>query len=219
MCGSTVQTGGSSRGIADVRNAAADLGMASRALTADEQTLETFTIARDGVGIIVHADNPLPALSDAQVRSIFTGEVQRWSELGGRDAPITVVNKAEGRATLEVFRTYFGLSSTEIQAHVVIGHNEQGIKTVAGNPSAIGYVSIGVAETDIGRGVPIRLMPTAGVDATIGTVADGSFPIARPLNLVSNGPPQGLAEQFVSYCLSEGVHDLIEAQRFVPSRG
>ena len=66
--------------------------------------------------------------------------------LGGHDAPITVVNKAEGRSTLELFTNYFKLMNSDIKAHVVIGDNEQGIKTVAGNPNSIGYVSIGTAE-------------------------------------------------------------------------
>ena len=55
---------------------------------------------------------------------------------------MTVVNKAEGRSTLELFLDYFKLKSPDVQADVVIGDNEQGIKTVAGNPNAIGYVSI-----------------------------------------------------------------------------
>ncbi|MFZ3179859.1 MAG: substrate-binding domain-containing protein, partial [Methylocystis silviterrae] len=52
-----VQSGGSSRGVADARSGLADLGMASRAPNADETDLQFFTIARDGVGIIVNANN------------------------------------------------------------------------------------------------------------------------------------------------------------------
>ena len=213
-----VQTGGSSRGIADARSGAATLGMISRDLAPDEQDLTAFTIARDGIGVIVHADNPVEELSRSQIAAIFRGEVRNWSELGGEDSEITVVNKAEGRATLEVFKQYFQLTSPEIRADVVIGHNEQGVKTVAGNAGAIGYVSIGVAESDIQQGIAIRLLRIEGMEASIETVADGSFPISRPLNLVANGTVDGPAAELVAFSLSEEVHDLIEAQRFVPSR-
>ena len=213
-----VQTGGSSRGIADARSGAASLGMISRQLAPDELDLTAFTIARDGIGMIVHADNPVPVLTDDQVAAIYRGETRRWSEVGGPNTEITVVNKAEGRATLEVFKQHFGLESPEIRADVVIGHNEQGVKTVAGNPNAIGYVSIGVAEADIRQGIPIRLVPIGGVEPSTRTVADGTFPISRPLNLVANGEPQGPAAELIDFCLSEEVHDLIEAQGFVPSR-
>ncbi len=55
---------------------------------------------------------------------------------------ITVVNKADGRSTLDVFVAASGVPAREIKAQVIIGDNEQGIKVVAGNPRAIGYVSI-----------------------------------------------------------------------------
>ena len=158
-----VQIGGSSRGIADARRGVADIGMASRALTETERDLFSFTIARDGVTLIIHSSNPLSSLSDEQVIAIYTGSITNWKDVGGPDAPITVVNKAEGRSTLELFLDYFTLKNADIQPHVVIGDNEQGVKTVAGNPHAIGYVSIGTAEYDATHGIPIKLLPIAGL--------------------------------------------------------
>lgn len=211
-----VQTGGSSRGIADVRRGTADIGMASRALGEAEADLLAHEIARDGVGIIVHAENPVASLTDQQVVDIYTGKIDSWRQVGGRDAPVVVVNKAEGRATLEVFLGHFGLDNPAIEADVVIGDNEQGVKAVAGNVNAIGYVSVGTAEYDAVHGVPIKLLPSGGVPASTRTLADGSFPISRPLNLVTRGAPTGLAEEFIEYCRSNEVHDLIQAQYFVP---
>src|SRR5262249_48034346 len=62
-----VQTGGSSRGIADARQGLADIGMVSRALKPEENDLHAFAIARDGVCIIVHRENPVRTLTDQQV--------------------------------------------------------------------------------------------------------------------------------------------------------
>ncbi|MBW3540051.1 MAG: phosphate ABC transporter substrate-binding protein [Planctomycetes bacterium] len=211
-----VQSGGSSRGIADARRGLADVGMVSRALKADEHDLHAVTIARDGIGVIVHADNPVAALDDEQIAGIYTGRIENWSAVGGEDAPITVVNKAEGRSTLELFLAHFGLASEDIQADVVIGDNEQGVKTVAGNPHAIGYVSIGTAEYDAAQGVPIRLLPLGGVPASSAAVADGTFPLSRPLNLVTRQEPTGLVKEFLDFARSERVHDIVREQSFVP---
>ncbi len=211
-----VQTGGSSRGIADVRRGLADIGMASRALKPEENDLHAFTIARDGVCVIVHQDNQVSRLTDEQVVAIYTGKINNWKEVGGRDASITVVNKSEGRATLEVFLHHFQLTNPEIKADVVIGDNEQGIKTVAGNRDAIGYVSIGTAEFDSQNGVPIKLLAASGIDATTGNLANGSFPISRPLNLVTKTEPEGLAKEFLEFAQSDRVHDLVEELYFVP---
>ncbi|ADE16041.1 phosphate binding protein [Nitrosococcus halophilus Nc 4] len=211
-----VQTGGSSRGIADAQNGLADIGMVSRGLRPEENNLYGFTLARDGIAVITHKDNPVQQLTDQQIIAIYTGQVTNWKEVGGQDAPITVVNKAEGRSTLALFLQHFSLKSQDIAADVIIGDNEQGIKTVAGNPDAIGYVSIGTAEFDAQQSIPIKLLPLGSVPATIENVRKGSFPLSRPLNLVTGTPPEGWVKEFISFAQSAQVHDLIKEQYFVP---
>lgn len=211
-----VQSGGSSRGVSDARSGLADIGMASRALKSEEGDLKFFTIALDGVGLILHRDNPVKSLTDQQVIDIYTGKITTWREVGGRDTRITVVNKAEGRSTLELFLHHFKLRNSDIKAHVVIGDNQQGIKTVAGNPGAIGYVSIGTAEFDASNGVPIKLLPMNGVAATVENVRNGSFPLSRPLNLVTKYMPMGHSKQFIDFARSKVVNDIVESQYFVP---
>ncbi|OUL33309.1 ABC transporter substrate-binding protein [Nostoc sp. T09] len=210
-----VQSGGSSRGITDARQGVADVGMVSRALKPDEKDLTAFTIARDGVTVILHKNNPVKSLTDKQVVDIYTGKVTNWKQVGGQDGTITVVNKAEGRSTLELFTHYFKLKNTDIKAQVVIGDNEQGIKTVAGNPNAIGYVSIGSAENSEANKVPIKLLPVDAIAATTANVQNNTFPIARPLNLVTKTQPQGLAKEFIDYAQSQQVSDIVKKQNFV----
>lgn len=211
-----VQTGGSSRGVADARSGLADIGMASRELKAEEGDLVGTAIARDGIGVIVHRDNPISMLSDQQIVQIYTGAVSNWKDVGGADAPITVINKAEGRSTLELFLAYYKLKPEQVKASVIIGDNEQGIKTLAGNPDGIAYVSIGSAEYNAGAGIPIKLLATNGVPASTGTVRDGSFPLSRPLTLVTKTQPEGLAKEFIEYARSPAVHDLVKQLYFVP---
>ncbi|MBK6618292.1 MAG: phosphate ABC transporter substrate-binding protein [Nitrosomonas sp.] len=211
-----VQTGGTSRGINDTRNGTADIGMVSRALKPDETDLHAFTIALDGISIILHANNRVAALKKQQIVDIYTGKITNWKSVGGADARITVVNKAEGRSTLELFLHYLELKNSQIKPHTIIGDNPQGIKTVAGNPNAIGYVSIGAAEYEAERGVPIKLLSLDGVDATIANVRKGTFPLSRPLNLITSREPQGLARRFIEFSRSLQIHDLVEVQYFVP---
>ncbi|PKM28696.1 MAG: ABC transporter substrate-binding protein [Gammaproteobacteria bacterium HGW-Gammaproteobacteria-11] len=211
-----VQTGGSSRGIADTRSGRADIGMISRALYASEEDLSGYPFAMDGISLITHSSNPIDALSHEQIIAIFTGQIINWQEVGGPDRLISVVNKAEGRSTLELFLVFFKLSNSDIKAQVVIGDNQQGIKTVAGNPGAIGYVSIGAAEYESELGTPIKLIPLAGVAPTMAHVADGSFPLSRPLNLVTASPAEGLSARFIEFARSNSVHGLINEHFFVP---
>lgn len=212
-----VQSGGSTRGVIDVRSGLADIGMISRSLSEDENDLIGFELARDGVGLILHLQNEVPALSRRQIVDIFTGKVTDWKDVGGRPGRITVVNKAEGRSTLELFLAYFDLGVRDIAAHVVIGDNQQGIKTVAANPGAIGYVSIGTAEFESGAGTPIRLLGLDGVEATVENVKDGTYPLARPLTLVIRPAEKERLRGFIEFARSPEMHDTILEQFFVPS--
>jgi phosphate transport system substrate-binding protein len=211
-----VQSGGSSRGVSDARSGLADIGMVSRALKPDELDLKAFAIALDGVGLILHRDNPVSLLSDQQIIDIYTGKTTDWATVGGNPGPITVVTKAEGRSTLELFLHHFKLKVSDIKAQVVIGDNQQGIKTVAGNRAAIGYVSIGTAEFEAGAGTPIKLLGMAGVAATVENVRNETFPLSRPLNLVTSAEPQDAARAFIDFAQSPEVHDIVKDQFFVP---
>ncbi|MEZ6095279.1 MAG: phosphate ABC transporter substrate-binding protein [Pirellulaceae bacterium] len=211
-----VQTGGSGKGVADARMGVADIGMASRALKPDEGDLVSHQIAADGVGLIVHQSNPIRELSTDQIIAIYQDRVNNWKEVGGEDREILVVHKAEGRATLEVFLQHFDIENPTVKADVIVGDNEHGVKTVSGAEGSIGYVSIGTAEADIEAGVPIRLLPLGGIDASTANVASGAFPMSRPLNLITTDSPSPLATEFIRYCQSSDVHDLVKSQYFVP---
>lgn len=214
-----VQAGGSSRGVADARSGVAQIGMVSRALKPDEADLMAFTVARDGICMIVHGANHVGALTGEQIKAIYTGQLSDWASVGEPAHGMTVVNKAEGRSTLELFLHYFGLKAEQIKADVVIGDNQQGIKTVAGNPYAIAYVSIGTAEYEASHGTPIKLLPMDGIAPSTRAVKDGSFPLARPLNLVTRTAPTGLAKDFIDFALSREAHAYIIKEYFVPVNG
>lgn len=211
-----VQSGGSSRGVADVRRGTADLGMVSRALDGEEPDLTPIPIALDGVTLIVHRSNPVAALTGEQVTAIYTGAITNWRDVGGSDLPITVVHKAEGRSTLELFLDHYGLDNAAVRPSIVIGDNLQGIRTVISDPAAIGYVSIGSAVYEANAGSSLRLLPVDRVEATLANVQIGSFPLTRPLNLVVAGEPSPLARAFLELAASSEVDDLIAGQFFVP---
>ena len=210
-----VQSGGSSRGVADARSGLADIGMVSRDLKASERELVDYPIARDGIAVIVHKSNPIQALSKEQIRNIYLGRITNWKELGGAEMPITVVNKASGRSTLELFAGFMNLEPADIKANIVIGENEQGIKTVANSPGAIGYVSIGTAEYSERAGTALKLISLDGQVPSTQNVADKKYDLSRTLNLVTKGKPSVAVSHFIDYVQSASVKDLVEEQYFV----
>lgn len=77
-----IEQNGSSAGIQAAQEGVVDFGMASRELDAKEsQVLESTTIARDGIVVIVNKKNPLDNLTSEQVRDIYLGKIRNWSEV------------------------------------------------------------------------------------------------------------------------------------------
>jgi phosphate transport system substrate-binding protein len=154
-------------------------------------------------------------LSLEQLKQIYTGQIKNWKVLGGKDLQITVVSKAEGRSTLELFLSFFQLKPTELKASVIIGDNEQGIKTVSGNVGSIGYVSVGTAVFQASNGAKIKVLPMNGIEPNAETIRSGKFPMSRPLNLVTSKTPAPNLKPFIEYAQSTAVKSIVEGQYFV----
>lgn len=213
-----VQGGGSSIGISASRLGLAHIGMVSRALERDESADLTATkIGDDGIGIIVHSDNAVAQLSRDDVVRVYTGAVTSWQKLGGPEAPITVINKEEGRATLELFEKHFDVKDRFVKGAVIIGPNGQAIATIASNPNAIAYVSIGAATRAAAQGAPIRLLHLDGIAATTANVNNGTYSLKRPLMLTTKkGVPAGHVRGLVDFMLSPEGQRIVAEQGFVP---
>jgi phosphate transport system substrate-binding protein len=211
-----VQTVGSGRGIDDVMKGNADIGMASRALTDKESGLYSFAIARDGVCLIVHKDNPVRSLTNRQVFDIYTGKINNWSSVGGKNAPVSPINAKEGFSSVELFTHYFDIRYADIKAQIVVSDNLERVKALIENPNAVTYISVGTAQHAADTGAPIKLLPIAGVAATTKNIRNGNFPISRPLLLLTKELPTGLAKEFINFSLSSQITDIVLQHDFVP---
>lgn len=214
-----VESGGSSKGIADLRKGLVDIAMVSRDLKQEEKdiNLVAHTIARDGIAVVVHGDNTVPEITLKDIEGIFSGNIRNWSELGGDNEEIVVISKAEGRATFVVFMDFFGFSPSDIDADVIVGENAQMIKTITSMRQGIGYVSIGAAAMNIELGSPLRLISLSDVDATVESVSNNSYQPTRPLNLVTYLDRKTIVNDLIAYSQSDLVSEMITELTFTPA--
>ena len=77
-----LQISDSSIGMTQTIEGAYDIGMASRALKdSEKEELEDTQIALDGIAVIVNLENELTSLSEDEVKQIYLGEVEAWSDI------------------------------------------------------------------------------------------------------------------------------------------
>src|SRR5262249_10949241 len=130
--------------------------------------------------------------------------------------PVTLLQLAEGRAAREMFLLYFGLKTTPLHPDQVAATGEQVLDAVARLSGALGYAPLSLAEQAAAAGRPIRLLPLGGVRATRANVANGTYPLSRPLNLVTRASPPEFAADLVDFALSSEVLALLDRFGFVP---
>ncbi len=212
-----VQSRTTDLGIADVRQGLADVGMAARPLRADESSLHALPVAYDGVALLVHKSNPVASLTEDQVASLYLRGSANWKQVGGSDRPVTLVGLIEGHSLRDVFLDRFHLKTSRIVPDQTVGGTAQVIQAVAGQPTAIGYGSLGAAEAAVAQGQPVRLMVLGGAVPSLANLSRGTYPFTRPLNLVMRQQPQGLAGELIDFARSAETHDLLKKHGLVPA--
>lgn len=213
-----LRAGGSGQGLKDVKEGKSDIGMVSRALTTEERDWLPFVVARDGIAISIHSANPVASLSDEQVAAIYTKKIVNWREVGGRDAPISVVGASPQAGSTELFLQQFRIKHGDVRPDVMADANADRFAALGRNPDTILYSSLGEAERRQHAGEKIKLLPHAGIAATSENLAAGRYAVARPLTLVTKGLPSGPAKAFVDYVRSPSAIPVIDRYEFVPYR-
>ncbi len=206
----SVQGGGSSQGVAAAVSGAADIGAASRDLKDEEKTetpeLQAIKIAIDGVAIVVNPANGVSEISKEDVKNIFTGNITNWSELGGKDAPITVVCREEGSGTRDAFESII-MEEEPVTSSAIIQNSNGAVRTtVAGDENSIGFVSLAIVNDEI------KALNIDGVEATVENIKSGTYKVFRNFNYLVKGEPTGLAKAFIDYVLSEEGQAIVQEE-------
>jgi phosphate transport system substrate-binding protein len=210
-----VRSGGTPKGVADLRSGAADIGMVSRALLENERDLFAFHVARDGLALVVHRDNSIKNMDHGQVRELLAGRAANWKELGGRDAPVELAWRSNGQGSVEFVFEHFKLKREQIGPHTNVFENADAIKFVAAHPNGVTLASVGDSERSVRTGVPIKLLAFNGIPASNRNMQNRSYALSRPLTLITRHVPEGLQKQFIDYALSNEVVDLQVRHGFV----
>lgn len=218
--------GGSSGGIAALGEGRAEIGMISRELEPDDSKKfpkVAFTATRigiDALALIVSKDvwnGGVRILSRQQVQGIYEGTITNWKAVGGPDRRIVFFNKEPGRGTWEAFAKwlYGDPKKAPDVSHPEVGANEEGRNKVASTPGSISQLSAAWADQKTVFAVAIRRLDGKVVAPTLKTIADGSYPIARPLQVVTDGPPKGLAKEMIDLLLSPRGQALVEKHGYL----
>lgn len=213
-----VTGGGSSVGVQSIGEGTADIGMSSRDLKADEKTkypgLVVTTIANDGIAVIVHPGNSVSGLTLNELKEIYAGNTTNWKEVGGPDQVIVVVGRDSASGTREFFFDAVMHKQNFTRTQLEKNSNGAVTQTVTQTPGAIGYVGLGYIDSG-SKAVPL-VVNGEPVMPSIANVLNKKYPLSRPLIMITQGAPAGLAKEYLDFLLSPSGQKIVAEEGFVP---
>lgn len=175
---------------------------------AEGETRYFNPVALDGLVFITHPDNPVDALTSAEIQAIFNGRITNWQLLGGADAEIVLLSREPGSGLRTILRQQL-MAEQRISPNALLeAGNEAMLMTVADNPAAIGYSSMGSASQMAG----VKMVTVDGRSATPTTTADQTYPLTTPLYFLtaSAAEPTGELRAFLAWLQSDQGQRMIE---------
>jgi phosphate transport system substrate-binding protein len=212
-----VSGSGSGTGIKALIDGTTDIATSSRAAKDKEVasgkkkgvTLTGHTVALDGIVPVVHPSMKIDNITMEHLRDIYNGKIKSWKELGGPNRPISVVSRDTSSGTYEVWEEKVLQKDKVRPDALLVASNGQAVQTVAQNKYAIGYIGIGYIDKST------KVLTVNGTKATEDTVREGSWPVARPLFMYTNGEPKGRIATFIDFLLSKEGQKIVNEVKYV----
>ncbi|ACB50489.1 putative phosphate transporter, phosphate binding protein [Crocosphaera subtropica ATCC 51142] len=206
--GVQVQTNaqGSSNGIDGLLENRINIAAISRPLTADEQAkgLVAIPISKDAIAVVVGVDNNFrKSLTSTQVKDIFQGKIQNWSEVGGSSEEIRVINRPSVSGTREIF--------AELALNSENFGNTSNITTMDRDATTpilqqLGSNGISYATyTQVADQQTVRTVPIDGL-----TPEATNYPYTRTLYYAYKNPPSEAVKAFLGYATSPTGQQIIQ---------
>ena len=229
-----VTGGGSGTGIAALINGTVDIANASRKIKQKEMDLAQqngqnpieHVVGYDALAVFLHKDNPMDAISIAQLADVYgeEGPIDSWTGLG------VEVPGCQGQEIVRVSRqnnsgtyVYFKEAVLGKQRDYKLGSRDMhGSKDVVDlvehTACAIGYSGLAYAIDEIK--MPCVMTEEGGdcIAPSMATAIDGTYPIARPLFMYTNGEPTGAVKEYLDWVMSDEGQCIIQEKGYAPVR-
>ena len=134
------------------------------------------------------------------------------------DTAISVVSREDGSGTRSAFVELTGVEEKDKDGNKIDNTTDEAIisnrteivmTTVAGNKNAVGYISLG-SLNDTVKGVNID-----GVEPTADNIVNGKYSLSRPFNIVTKDGLSDVAQDFISFIMSEDGQKIISENGYV----
>lgn len=171
--------------------------------------LEQVPVVKEAFVFVVNAKNPVDALSQQQIKDIYSGKITNWKQVGGSDEPIIAYQRNTDSGSQNYMIDFMGETPlmeapTELRPGSMGGLMDV-IAPNDGSLGSIGYSVYAYAADMYGTGDNIKFVKVDGVAPTKETIISGEYPLSSYNYAIfrADEPEEGavrrLAEWMTSY--------------------
>lgn len=165
--------------------------------------------SKDPMSIIVNKDNPVSNLSAENVKDIFSGNIDKWHEIGGvSEKPILLVVPEKNTAAFKNFERS-PMQRASIAHDIMTSKSTMVVQVVKRFPDAISFIASGVASHE-----GVKTLKIDGL-----APSDMNYPYYQVFSFVTKGKPVGAVKQFVDDILSGEGKKIMADQGMTPFSG
>jgi phosphate transport system substrate-binding protein len=198
----TVQGGGSGTGLSQVASGAVTIGnsdiFAEEASGIKAKKLVDHKVAVVGFAPVVNKATGVKNLSQKQLIAIFSGKITNWKAVGGKNLPISVVNRAAGSGTRASFEKY-GLHNAKVIQSQEQDSSGTVKKIVSQTPGAISYLAFSYLDKSV------QALNLDHVKPTEKNITTNKWRIWSYEHLYTKGSPATPTVRFIKYVQSNAV--------------
>jgi len=152
----------------------------------DEKKIKMYPIAEEPVMILVNKDNPIENLSTQQVRSIFSGNITNWKDVGGWDKDIVVVTRLHCKKRPGHWKTILPSADSFVKKRLDVSSAKDMVKLVTSFDTSIGHLgSTWIYNEDAN----VKSITINNIEPTAENLKNKSYPFHRMLSAVTNMNP------------------------------
>ncbi|KUP23715.1 phosphate-binding protein [Paenibacillus sp. DMB5] len=210
-----VQGGGSGTGLTQVAEGQVDIGNSDvfaeeKLKDADAEKAAALVDHQVAVVAIAAVSNPdagVDNLTKQQLVDIFTGKITNWSEVGGADQAIQIINRPSSSGTRATFEAFaLGTKTEDLQGSVQEDSSGTVKKMIGETPGAIGYLALSYLDDTV------KTLNYEGVEPSVDNVVSGDYPVWAYQHMYTNGEPNEVVKAFLDYMLTDEVQngDVVE---------
>lgn len=147
-----------------------------------------------------------------------SGSSDSGSDASAPSGTISVLSREDGSGTRSAFTELFGIEEENADGEKVDNTTADAqvtnstavmMTTVAQDPQAIGYISLGSLDDSV------KALKVDGAEATADNVKSGTYKVSRPFNIVTNDDISDVAQDFVDYILSSDGQAVVEEDGYI----